>query len=238
MAPRDKFPSALTIHVEYSAVEAKALWCSSTFFEVNAPSHDQDTGMIWAAGLLHGKSATPEAADMRQQIPEHCTVNYYHPLHESNPTRIENINDMGVDESNTGVWAVAMTAPDLLSLALTLETFTRVYMGIGAQIRDNFFRHDSPSLKFIIRRNKVKNKTWESRYTVRLQIKGAANEKVNIFARRAMQQHRWMLWEGALMCDPLQILGENMSCGCKTEQEVARRWREFEALKSKSWKQR
>ena len=39
-------------------------------------------------------------------------------------------------------------------------------------MRDNFFRHDRPRHKFINRKTKIGDKSWDTRYTMALQIKG------------------------------------------------------------------
>ena len=102
--------------------------------------------------VLPGTSNIPEATIMKNALPLHCSVEYYQPTHDDNPTRIGNINDEGVDEGCEGIWTCVMTAPHLQHLALTFDAFVEHYMGVGKPMRDNFFRHDKSSHKFLSRK--------------------------------------------------------------------------------------
>ena len=107
--------------------------------------------MIWCAGLLLGRSAIPEAPTMRKALQPSCSVDYYSPSHEENPTKTGYVNDLGVDEGNEGQWSCVLTAPHLQSLAHTFDVFAATYMGVGKEMRDNFFYHEKRAHKFIFR---------------------------------------------------------------------------------------
>ena len=153
-----KVPLPLTLHVEQNDVKASAFLVSSKYFdEGNADSSTaaNDNTMIWCAGLLSGRSSIPEASTMRRALPPSCSVDYYQPTHEDNPTRIGRVNDFGEDDGYEGQWACVLQAPTLENLADTFDAFTEHYMGLGAPMRDNFFRHERASHKFISRKNRV-----------------------------------------------------------------------------------
>ena len=43
-------------------------------------------------------SAVPEARTMKNALPSRCSVKYFRPNHDDNPTKIALVNDAGVDE--------------------------------------------------------------------------------------------------------------------------------------------
>ena len=153
-----KSPMSMVLHVEHSDVRARAMIVPATYFDCGAVETGNDTTMIWCAGILPGRSAIPAAETMKRVLPLNCDVNYYQPNHDNNPTRIGCVNDDGIDEGYEGQWTCVLTAPHLADLAQTFHAFTEHYMGLGAPIRDNFFRHDQPTHKFITRKNKVGDK--------------------------------------------------------------------------------
>ena len=131
-------PVPMALHVEYSQVQARAMLVPTSFFDASSFDSANDTTMIWCAGLLNGRSAIPEAQTMKRSLPLHCDVQYFQPTHDENPTRFGRINDDGIDESCEGQWTCVFTAPNLVDLAETIDSFAEHYMGIGHEKQRQF----------------------------------------------------------------------------------------------------
>ena len=233
MTSKKKEPLALILHVEHSDVKAQAMIVPATYFDLSAAENGKDTTMIWCAGLLPGRSSIPEAETMRRALPANCSVNYFQPNHDENPTRIDLVNDNGIDEGYDGQWTCVLTAPRLDSLGQTFDCFAEHYMGLGAPMRDNFFRWEMSTHKFLSRRNNVGGKTWETRFTMTLQMKGSVTLPFGQFATRMQQRHGWLQWSGNFLSDPLKLLGNTLWASCKTDKEVDLRWKQFQEAKCK-----
>ena len=236
MTSKKKEPQAMVLHIEHSAVKAQGVIVPATYFDSGAVESGHDTTMIWCAGILAGRSGILEADTMRRALPPNTSVQYFQPNHDDNPTRIGLVNDNGIDEGCDGQWTCVLTAPHLDSLAQTFHCFAEHYMGLGAPMRDNFFRWERPTHKFLSRRNKVGDKCWESRYTMTLQIKGLVTLPVGQFVTTMLQQHGFLQWSGTFLCDPLKLLGEKLWASCKSEEETELKWKHFEASKCKSFR--
>ena len=215
-----KLPVGLTLHVDFSHIEAKGWLVASSFFDCTSSTpDDEDKTMIFCAGLLPGKSAIAEAVTMRQSLLPNCDIQYYQPKHEENPTRFSSISDDGVDESIDGVWACIFTAPNLIQLGQTFDSFVEHFMGIGKPIKDNFFRHAAPTHRYISRKNRVNGRSWETRYQVKFEMKASVTQYVNIFATRMMRNHPWLTFAGTFMHDPLQTLGRIRNANAKAKKK-------------------
>lgn len=227
-----KLPVSLTLHVDYTDIEATAILVSSSFYDspgVNVDGADKE--MIFCNGMLRGRTAIHEAAIMRQNLPLNSHVEYYQPSHDANPTKFGAVNDDGEDLSVDGVWACVFRAPNLSHLAMAWDAFVRHFMGVGQPVRDNFFRHGGRTQRFITRRNNVNGNVWETRYRFKLQIKGSVTNEVHNFAMKMMSAHTWLQWGGRFMCDPLKVMGD-LKCDCKNETEINLAYDKFLAARS------
>ena len=175
----------------------------ATYFDCGVVESEKDTTMIWCAGMLLGRSAIPEAQTMRNALRPHCSVDYFQPNHDDNPTRMSLVNDAGIDEGCDGQWTCVLTAPHLQDLAQTFDCFAEHYMGLGAPMRHNFFRHERPTHKFISRKTKLGDNSWDTRYTMALQIQGTVTIAVGHFVATMLRTHAWLQWSGTFLCDPL-----------------------------------
>ena len=46
----------------------------ATYFDVKHVDSEKDNSMIWAAGLLPGRSNIPATQIMKDALPQHCSV--------------------------------------------------------------------------------------------------------------------------------------------------------------------
>ena len=226
-----KKPTPLILHVETSAIQSKAFLVGSSFFDDVGFDATTDSSMIWCAGLLNGRSSIPAAGAMRQALGPSCDVQYYQPRHDDNPTKFGDVNLDGVDESSEGAWCTVFTAPDLVNLANTFDSFFSIYMGIGQPIKDNFFYHAQPAHRYISRKNFVNGRRWETRYTIRLQMQGYVTMLVSSFIQRMLRQHPWLQFSGAYLSDPMKLLGPSFKCDCTTAEAATAKWQSFQASK-------
>ena len=215
----------LIFHVEFNAIHAKGYLVATSFFDGNATGDDK--AFIFCADLPPSRTHALEAENMRGKLPPNCTVNNLQPTHDENPTCFQHIIDSGEDIGTEGAWTCMLMAPSLSLLAETFEVFAYHYMGLGQPLRDNSFSHMQATHCFITRQNVVNEKSWESRYTITLQIKGVVSPDANKFVAKMRHKYALMQWSERFTCDPLKILGLDRPSKCKSEAEVQSEWDKF-----------
>ena len=60
-------------------------------------------------------------------------IQYCQPHYDETPSRFTRINDTGLDTSVEGAWCCGLTAPNLVELANTFDSFIEHYMDISRQ---------------------------------------------------------------------------------------------------------
>jgi hypothetical protein len=228
-----RLPKAMVLHVTYSPIRATAMLLNAAYFDEVTFDADSDSMMIWCCGMLPGRTATPEAATVRQLVPPNCEVLYYAPSHPSNPSTLTTVTDSGEENIREGTWCCCFTAPNLVDLATTFDIFASHYMGIGRPIKDNSFTHTLPNHKFLTRKNKIEGRpSWDSRHTIRLQPRGKVTKDLYTFVANMTRNHGYFLWDGSYVCDPFKLFhGTTLPTACANEAAVEAKWQAFELMR-------
>ena len=227
MTTRSKPPTSLLLRVQSEATCVTATLAATKMLE--APfDRTEDKALIWCYDLLQNRGGSAEAAALRVGIPANCTLNYLQPKHQDNPLSVSNISDDGYETVVEGGWCVLMTAPSLVALAGVIWSFTTLYMGIGQPQRDNGFVHKAANHKFITRRNKVGPNTWDTRFTIKLEVIGVATDAVQQFVRRVMTNHPFMVWSGKFCCDLIGDFNPQFRCECTSHADIESKWKTAE----------
>ena len=223
MATR-KAPSSLLLRVQTEATHATATLAASKTLE--APfDGSEDKTLIFCADLMPNRAATPESLALRAGIPPNCTIQYLQPRHQDNPLAVSSISDDGYENVVQGGWCVLMSAPSLVSLALVISGFFTLYMGIGQPIRDNGFLHSKATHKYITRKNKVGSNSWNTTFTVKLEVIGVATPAVQQFVRQVMSTHTFLTWSGKFCADVMGDFSPHFLCECTSHEDIEEKWK-------------
>ena len=219
MTARQKPATSLLLRLEYLPQGIQAVLLSNRLFKDPSnynPEHDSD--MLFAVDWMCTRAPTLEVNFAKSQMPAHSDIRYLRPGAPENPLLLSTCNSNGDELTIDGPWLLLMEAVSWKDMGLLIKSFVEDYMGIGKPLKDGTFCwNGNPKSEFATRKNRNPHngRTWNSNFTIQVQLVGTLNLEVMNFLMNLFGGFPFLVWNGQFAFDSSHgEFAKTFACEC------------------------
>ena len=219
MTARQKPATSLLLRLECLPQGIQAVLLSNRLFKDPSnynPEHDND--MLFALDWMSTRAPTLEVNFAKSQMPAHSDIRYLRPGAQENPLLLSTCNSNGDELTIDGPWLLLMEAVSWKDMGLLIKSFVEDYMGIGKPLKDGTFCwNGNPKSNFVTRkhRNPHNGRTWNSNFTIQVQLVGTLNLEVMNFLMNLFGGFPFLVWNGQFAFDSSHgEFAKTFACEC------------------------